>query len=436
MLNDSTGIHKDLLARHRAVLPSWMSLYYDEPISIVNGDGRYVWDAEGNQYLDFFGGILVTMSGYNIPEIIDAIKTQAEKMLHTSTLYLIESQIELAEKIAELSEIPNAKVFFTNSGSEANDAALMMASMHRGSNQILAMRGSYHGRSHSTIGVTGNRSWSPTQSSPFHTVYVHGSYPYRSPFSHLEEQRYIEAAVQDLRDLLSIAVSGPAACLIVEPIQGLSGFSTPPDGLFKAFKEVLDEEEILFISDEVQTGWGRTGEYFWGYQAHGITPDILTFAKGIGNGLAISGVVGKAELIDTISTNSISTFGGNPLATAGALANLDYALEHNLQSNAAKIGQQLMVGLTDLSRDLPAIGEVRGKGLMIGIEFVTPGTKNPDANISARVMEETKKRGLLVGKGGLYSNAIRIAPPLSLTKAEAMEGLQIMSNAIRHATSC
>ena len=429
------GIHEDLLARHREVLPSWMALYYDQPIAIVDGEGRYVWDAEGNRYLDFFAGILTTMSGYKVPEVVAAIKAQADKMLHTSTLYLIESQIELAERIADLSGIPDAKVFFTNSGTEANDAALMMATQYRGSNQVLAMRGGYHGKSHSAVAITGHRSWSPTQLSPFHTVYVHGGYPYRSPFGHLDDDAYIEAAKDDLRDLLQVAVSGEVACLIAEPIQGVGGFATPPDGLFGGLKEVLDEEGILFITDEVQTGWGRTGEHFWGYQAHGITPDLLTFAKGLGNGLAVAGVVGRREIIDCISANSISTFGGNPLATAGALANLDYVIEHDLQTNAAKVGQQLRTDIDHLREEIPSIGDVRGKGLMIGIEFVTPGTKDPDAALTARVMEEARAGGLLIGKGGLLGNVLRVAPPLSVTSDEAIEGFQKITDAMHRAAS-
>ena len=193
---------------------------------------------------------------------------------------------------------------------------------------------------------------------------------YRSPFGHLPDEEYIEACKEDLRDLLRIAVSGDVACLLAEPIQGVGGFATPPDGFFGGIKEVLDEEGILFISDEVQTGWGRTGDHFWGYQAHGITPDVLTFAKGLGNGVAVAGVVGRAEIIDSIHTNSISTFGGNPLATATALANLEYLLANDLQTNAAKVGQQLRTDFEHLQGEVPNIGDVRGKGLMIGVEFV------------------------------------------------------------------
>ena len=424
------GKHSELLSRHRAVLPTWMALYYQEPIAIVDGEGRRVVDAEGTEYLDFFGGILTTMSGYKIPEVVAAIQEQANKMLHTSTLYLIESQIELAEKIAQLSGIPDAKVFFTNSGTEANDAALMLATQYRRSNQVLAMRNSYHGKSHSAVAVTGNASWSATTLTPFHTTYVHSGYKYRSPFGHLPDDEFIAACRADLEDLLRIATAGDVACLIAEPIQGVGGFATPPDGFFGELKEVLDAHGILFISDEVQTGWGRTGEHFWGYQAHGITPDILTFAKGLGNGLSMAGVVAKAEIMDCLAANSISTFGGNPLATAGALANLNYVLEHDLQTNAYKVGQFLKDGLHRLADEVPNIGEVRGKGLMLGVEFVRPGTRDPDAATTGRVMEEAKAAGLLIGKGGLEGNVLRLAPPLSLTDEEAAEGLELLEQAV------
>ncbi len=410
-----------------------MALYYQEPIALVDGEGRRVIDAEGNEYLDFFGGILTTMSGYRVPEVVAAIKAQADRMLHTSTLYLIESQIELAEKIAALSGIPDAKVFFTNSGTEANDAALMLATQYRKSNQVLAIRGSYHGKSHSTVSITGQKSWSATSLSPFQVTYVHGGYKLRSPFGHLDDAEFIAACASDLRDLLAIATSGDVAAMIAEPIQGVGGFATPPDGFFGSMKEILDENGILFISDEVQTGWGRTGEHFWGYQAHGVTPDIVTFAKGLGNGLAMAGVIARTEIMDCLQANSISTFGGNPLATAGALANLEYVLEHDLQTNAHKVGNQLKNGIHHIADQVPEIVEVRGKGLMIGVEFATPDDLTPDTALTAAVMEAAKREGLLIGKGGLYGNTLRIAPPLSITEEEADEGLEKLKNAITRA---
>jgi 4-aminobutyrate aminotransferase len=423
------GKHDDLFKRHKAVLPAWIALYYQHPIAIVDGDGRRVIDAEGNEYLDFFGGILTTMTGYKIPSVVKAIQEQAEKMLHTSTLYLIEQQIQLAEKIAGLSKIPDAKVFFANSGSEANDTALMLATAFRGSNQVLALRNSYHGRSFSAVAITGIRSWSASNLSPFQVTYVHGGYKYRSPFGHLPDAEFTAACVADLEDMLQVATVGDVACLIAEPIQGVGGFVAPPDGFFGEMKKVLDRHGILFISDEVQTGWGRTGDHFWGIEAHGFVPDMMTFAKGLGNGMAIGGLVTRAEIMDSIDANSISTFGGNPLAMAGALANLEYLIAEDLQTNTQKVGQHLKSALEDLGERIDIIGEVRGKGLMLGVEMVKPGTREPNPQAASAVMEKARAYGLLVGKGGIYGNVFRLAPPLSLTQAEADEGYAIMERA-------
>ncbi|NKQ53868.1 aspartate aminotransferase family protein [Amycolatopsis sp. K13G38] len=421
----------DLLARHRAVMPNWLSLFYDRPIEIARGSGRRVTDAEGNTYLDFFAGILTNAIGYDVAEISDAIRAQVDTgVLHTSTLYLIRKQVELAEQIARLSGIPDAKVFFTNSGTEANETALMIATQYRRSNQILALRNSYHGRAFGTIAITGNRGWSASSLSPVKVSYVHGGYRYRDAFGSLSDADYIKACVADLRDVLQTATSGDVAALIAEPIQGVGGFNVPPDGLFGAFKEVLDSYGILLISDEVQTGWGRTGEHFWGIQAHGVTPDAMTFAKGLGNGLAIGGVVARGEIMDSITANSISTFGGNPVATAGAKATVDYLLDHDLQGNAAKLGTLLLAGLRDLAERHDIVGDVRGKGLMIGLELVASGGTDPSPSHAAAVMEETKARGLLVGKGGLHGNVIRLAPPMTLTDEEAREALDILGASI------
>ncbi|MBL8775807.1 MAG: aspartate aminotransferase family protein [Acidimicrobiales bacterium] len=425
--------HAELLARHNAVLPSWLALYYDEPIEIVSGEGRHVVDGEGNRYLDLFGGILTTMTGHGVPEVTRAIQEQAERMLHTSTLYLIRPMIELAEQIAELSGIPDPRVFFTTSGTEANEAALLAASSYRKSSQIIAVRNSYHGRSFATIGITGNRGWSPTSLTPFQVSYMASGYKFRSPFRHLDDDAFVDACAEDLRDLVATTTSGNVAALIAEPIQGVGGFAIPPAGFFSPVEKVCRENDILFISDEVQTGWGRTGEHFWGYQAHGVTPDLLTFAKGLGNGLTIAGVVGRAEVMDAVPANSISTFGGNPLSSAGALANLRHLLDHDLQGNAAAMGDRLLDGLAPLVARHPAIGEIRGRGLMIGLELVAADGFTPDADAANRVLEATKARRLLIGKGGLYGNCLRIAPPLSITAEECDEAVTLFSEAVDEA---
>ncbi|GAA1290020.1 aspartate aminotransferase family protein [Saccharothrix xinjiangensis] len=418
--------HEELLARHRAVMPDWMALYYDRPIEIASASGRRVTDGEGRTYLDFFAGILTNAIGYDIAEVSDAIRSQlATGVVHSSTLYLIRSQVELAERIAALSGIPDAKVFFTNSGTEANETALMLATRHRRSDQVLALRNSYHGRAFATVAITGNRAWSASSLSPVKVAWVQGGYRYRSPFKDLSDADYVKACVADLREVIATATAGDVACMVVEPIQGVGGFSSPPDGLFGAFKEVLDEHGILLISDEVQTGWGRTGEHFWGIGAHGVTPDAMTFAKGLGNGLAIGGVVARGEVMDCLTAHSLSTFGGNPLATTGALATLDYLLDHDLQANAAKLGDRLIDGLRRIAEDRPAVGDVRGKGLMVGVELVGPGDE-PDAAKAVAVLEGARERGLLVGKGGLHGNVIRLAPPMTVTEDEVEEALDTL----------
>src|SRR6266508_1805857 len=337
-----------LLSRHRSVMPSWLAIYYDEPIEIVRGKGRRVTDATGAEYLDFFAGILTNGIGYDIAEISDAIRSQVDTgILHTSTLYLLRQQVELAEKLARLSGIPDAKVFLTNSGTE----------------------------------------------------------------------------------VIETTTAGDVACLIAEPIQGVGGFSVPPPGLYAAFKEVLDEYGILFVSDEVQTAWGRTGAHFWGIGSHGVTPDAITFAKGLANGIAIGGVIARPDLMDCFQANSISTFGGNPIACTAANAALDYLLDHDLQGNAAQRGSELMSGLKAIASGHDVVGDVRGMGLMVGVEFVEPD-RTPSPAAAARLLEETKARGLLVGKGGLYGNVIRMSPPMTVTADEVAEALGILEESI------
>ncbi|MQA87053.1 MAG: aminotransferase class III-fold pyridoxal phosphate-dependent enzyme [Streptosporangiales bacterium] len=425
---------RQLIDRHRAVIPSWLTLYYDEPIELVGGEGRRVTDAEGRSYLDFFGGILTNMIGYGVPEVREALKAQLDSgIVHTSTLYLIRSQVDLAERIAELSGIPNARVFFTTSGTEANEAALLHACTARRSHQVIALRGSYHGRSFGAMGITGIRGWSASAFTPLNVRYLRGGDRLRGPYRGLSDADFIRAAADELREVIAAETSGDVAAFIAEPIQGVGGFVIPPDGYFAAVKEVLDDYGIHFISDEVQTGWGRTGEHFWGIQAHGVTPDFMTFAKGLGNGLTIGGVVGRAELMDKLPANSISTFGGNPLSTRAGVATLDYVLSHNLQRNALTVGRRLIDGIRRLGDKYDIVGDVRGKGLIVGVELVRPGGTEPNPPAAGVILEEAKRGGLLIGKGGMYGNALRIAPPLTLTAEEADEGLEILTEAFARA---
>jgi 4-aminobutyrate aminotransferase len=427
-----TGGMSELLERHRRVIPNWVALYYDEPLELTSGSGSRVTDSSGRSYLDFFCGILTNMLGYDVPEVREAVQRQLDSgIVHTSTLYLIRHQVELAEKLARLSGIENAKVFFTNSGTEANETALMLATVARKSNQVLALRNSYHGRSFGAVAITGNGAWKPSQLAPFNVHYLHGTDRQLPAFAGLDDEEYTAAAVADLRHVLSTATAGDVACLIAEPVQGVGGFTMPPDGLLGEYAAVLRERGVLYISDEVQTGWGRTGDHFWGFEAHGLTPDMITFAKGLGNGFAIGGVIARGDVMDGLPGNGISTFGGNPLSTAAANATLDYLLDHDLQHNAAQLGGMIIGGLRDVAAALPAVGEVRGKGLMFAIDMVDPATGAPSPALAARMLAETRERGLLIGKGGLYGHTLRMAPPMNVSEADAKEGLGILADALR-----
>lgn len=420
----------ELLERYRASLAPFLNPLHAEPISIERGEGSYVWDIEGNRYLDWFGGVLTTMIGHSIPEVVTAVQEQAAKVMHTSTLYLSEPMIAFAEDIAAISGIPDARVFFTASGTEANDTAIMMANTYRGSNEVLAIRNSYHGRSYSAQAITSHSSWSVASMSGLNVNFIQGGYRLRSPFREMTDDDYIDACVEDLVQMIDMGTAGEVAAMIAEPIQGVGGFATPPDGLFAAMGKELRERNILFISDEVQTGWGRTGEHFWGYQAHDIVPDMLTFAKGVGNGITLAGVVARAEIMESIKVLSFSTFGGNPLSCAAGRATLKYVRDNDLQANALAMGQRLTERLSPVVDQTDWIVELRGRGLMQALEIVHPGSIEPDAASTARLLDTAKDRGLLVGKGGLYGNVIRMAPMLAINETELDEGIDALIGAI------
>lgn len=421
--------HAELLARHRQVLPKWVALTYDDPIALVSGLGRHVVDAEGNTYLDFFGGILTTSIGHNIEEITAAIATQATRIIHSSTLYLIEEEIRLAEKIAEKSGVENARVFFTNSGSEANETALLLATASRRSSVVLALRNSYHGRSFATMAVTGNRSWSASTLSPLQVTFVDAG-GRGGPFGQLEGEELVAAVRKDAEYLFETALPGEPACLIFEPIQGVGGFIRPKAGVIQAIYEVAAAHGAFLISDEVQTGWGRTGAKYFGFELHGLHPEMITFAKGLANGLPIGGVVAPEAVMDSIGANSISTFGGNPLVAAAANATLDYIDNHDLPHHVERVGKQLQDGLDAIGNDIPAILEVRGQGLMLAMEFVDPSTSAPSVRFAMVALEALRSAGVLVGRGGLHGNVLRIAPPMSVTAAEVDDALDRFATAL------
>ena len=425
--------NSSLLERYLSSMAPYLKPLYKTPISIEHGQGSFVWDVEGNEYLDFFGGVLTTMIGHNNPAVTEAIQSQASKVLHTSTLYLSEPMIEFAEEISAASGIPNARVFFTASGSEANDTALLLATSFRNSNEILAVRNSYHGRTFATQAITGQSTWLSSRISGLSVNYVQGPYRLRSPFQDIPDEKLTEMCVADLQQLLDTTTTGNVACLIFEPIQGVGGYTVPPDGFYGEMQKVLSNYEALTISDEVQTGWGRTGDHFWGYQAHGFTPDMLTFAKGVGNGAAIAGVVARAEIMEKVTALSFSTFGGNPLSAAAGLATFRYVSQNNLQKNAKDMGSRLIKGLKNIGEATPWIGELRGRGLMIALEIVSgdgPAIE-PDPIKAGELLEACKDQGVLVGKAGVFGNVIRIAPMLTASAGEIDQGIEKISKAIQ-----
>jgi 4-aminobutyrate aminotransferase len=355
--------------------------------------------------------------------------------MHTSTLYLSPPMIEFGEMVCAASGIPDARVYFTPSGSEANDAALLLATNYRRSSQVLAVRNSYHGRGFATQAVTSHSVWRSTALSGLQVQFVQGGYRLRSPFRDLDDEAYVDACVSDLVQLLDMTSAGDVAAMIAEPIQGVGGFAAPPDGTFGRFAKELSNRGILFISDEVQTGWGRTGDHFWGYQAHDMVPDMLTFAKGVGNGITLAGVVARAEIMDSISVLNFSTFGGNPLSAAAGMATLRVVQHDGLQRNAKVMGERFAAAMRPVADATPWIAEMRGRGLMWAFEICQPDSIEPDKVRTADFHEASRRHGLLVGKGGLYGNVIRLAPMLNVTAEELDEGIAALQNAIRDVAS-
>jgi 4-aminobutyrate aminotransferase-like enzyme len=418
--------HADLVARQRESLFPSVGLFYEQPIELRSGEGLVVRDADDRDYLDFFGGIATVSSGHAIPEINNPVKAQLDRISHSSTLFLIRSQIELAERLREMTPDRLNKVFFTNSGTEANEAAFLITTLHRSSNELIALRHSYHGRSFATINASGQMPWRSSTLSPMQTHYVGNPYCYRCPWGKEYPSCDLFCA-KDVEAVIQTNTSGNPAAFIAEPIQGVGGFVTPPPEYFVRVGEILRRYGIPFIADEVQTAWGRIGVADFGFQAYGIEPDVVVFAKGLANGIPIGGVIATDELAHSIRSLSLSTFGGNPIATTAALANLNYIAYNNLRDNARDVGGYMQERLLDLAAKWPVIGDVRGLGLMIGVELVHDRqTKEPAADVVLRVQDEAKRRGLIVGRGGLHANTLRICPPLIASRSDVDQAVEIL----------
>lgn len=407
-------------------------LYYTEPLALDHGEGLYVWDVEGKRYLDFFGGILTTSIGHNSPRVVDAVREQAGKLIHSSTLYPNANHVELAEKMAEITPGRLQMSFFTNSGSEANETAIVAAQTYTDNREIVALRHAYSGRTSLTMSVTAHSTWKLGKSFSPDIKHAVNPYCYRCPLK-LRYPTCGVACAQDIEDVIRTMTSGRIAAFMAEPIQGVGGFITPPPEYFKIAVEIARHYGGIFICDEVQTGFGRTGTHWFGISHWEVEPEIMTMAKGIANGLPMGNTITEPQIAQAMAGKglSLSTFGGNPVSTAASLATIETLEEEAPPLAVAVLGNQLRLGLERLGDKYPLIGDVRGKGLMQGIEFVLDRqTKEPAPQAVAQLFEETRARGLLIGKGGLYGNVVRISPPLTASADQVDDALGILDHAL------
>jgi 4-aminobutyrate aminotransferase len=423
-----------ILANQEYLFPAVFH-YFKEPLVIERAKDQFVWDADGNQYLDFFGGILTVSVGHCNDQVNLKVRDQLDKLQHVSTVFATEPQAALAQKIASLTPGGLRKTFFTSSGTEANETAIMVARCFTGSSDIIALRHSYHGRSALAMGITGNSGWKVGPQLQAGIVYAHNAYCYRCPFG----QTYPDCGVrcaQDLEELIKTSTAGRVAGIIAEPIQGVGGFITPPKEYFKIVAEIVRKFGGVFISDEVQTGWGRTGDRWFGIEHWDVTPDIITSAKGLGNGFPIGITTTRPDIADSLKGLSISTFGGGPISTTAAKAVLDFIEQENLSANAASTGAYLRSRLEELQQKHSLIGEVRGMGLMQAIELVEDRrSKSPATQETLRLMEAARDQRILIGRGGLYGNVLRISPPLNIQKSDVDEFIQRLDVSFAHVTA-
>ncbi len=421
-----------LLAQKEYLFPAVFH-YFEEPLVVSHAKDQYVWDVDGKQYLDFFGGIVTVSVGHCNDYVNRKVHAQIDKLEHVSTVFANEPQVALAEKLAAISPGGNLrKSFFTNSGTEANETAILAARCYTGSTEIIALRHSYHGRSSATMGLTGQSQWKlgPPQAGVVHAV---NAYCYRCPFG-LEYPSCEVKCAQDMEQVIRTSTSGRIAALIAEPIQGVGGFIAPPKEYFKIVTDIVRRHGGLFIADEVQTAWGRTGGKWFGIEHWDVQPDMITSAKGLGNGLPIGVTVARPEVADAMKGVTISTFGGNPVVTTAAKAVIDFIEEQHLLSNTEEVGAYLKGRLLELQQKHPIIGDVRGMGLLLALELVEDRiSKTPATAATLRAIEAARENGILVGRGGLYGNVVRLSPPMNIGREDVDEFILRLDSSLRAA---
>ena len=407
-----------------------VTTYFKDPLVIDHAKGQYVWDLEGKQYLDFLGGIVTISVGHSNEKVTAKIKQQIDRVQHTSTLFPTEAMVALAEKVAQIAPGKLKKSYFSNSGTEANEVAIITARMYTGNYEILALRHGYSGHSHLAKSLTGLSTYRRAGVIPYGVVQAPGPYCYRCPYGLTYPSCDLHCA-KDIEEVIKTSTSGQVAGLIAETIQGLGGFIVPPPGYFKIVANIVRNYGGLFIADEVQAAWGRTGKKWWGIEHWEVEPDIITSAKGMANGVPIGLTLTRAEIADAYKGLTISTFGGNPVACVAAKATIDLIEEERLMDNAQEVGDYFHQGLEALKEKHALIGDVRGMGLMQGIELVKDRrTKEPATETTNLVMERARANGLLVGKGGLHGNVIRMSPPLNISKADVDQALAALDKSL------
>lgn len=407
------GPQKIIEKKQQYIMPC-LGHFYQEPMQIVRGSMQYLYDQSGKEYLDCFAGVSVINCGHCNPDITDKICQQVQTLQHVCNIYLTENFVNLAEELAKITPGDLQKSFFCSTGTEANEGSLLLASIYNNSSQFISLRNGLHGRTKLTMSMTGIGMWR-TDPNPVGGIhFAPNAYCYRCPLG--KTYPNCDCACADaVEDIIKTATGGKVAAFIAEPIQGNAGIIVPPANYFKRVKEILDHYGILFIADEVQTGFGRTGKMF-AIENFGVVPDIMSVAKALGNGTPISAFIASSKVADTYTKPGASTLGGNPVSSTAALATLNYLQSHDLPAKAVLRGNQLKQGLLALQKKYPQIGDVRGLGLMVGAEIVK-ADKSPDGDLVDRILETMKERGFIVGKNGVNRNVLAFQPPLVISEA-------------------
>ncbi len=404
--------------------------YYADPLVLVEGQGTRVIDSEGDEFLDFFSGILTTALGHCHPEVVERVREQLGTLGHISTLYLGENQVEMAKRLAAISPGRLSRSFFTNSGTEAVETAVMVACMYTGRSEVIALRHGYSGRSILATNLTAHAPWRPLASSIPGIKHVMAPYPYRCPFRSPCDESCIDKFGDDLEDAIQTTTSGKPAAFMAETIQGVAGYVVPPPGYFQRAAEIIHGYGGLFICDEVQAGFGRTGGKWFGIEHWDVEPDIMVMAKAIANGFPLGATITRDEIAEAWTAKTISTFGGNPVAMAAGIATNDVMVREDTPGRSAVRGGQFRRGLEALQQEHAWIGEVRGMGLMQALVLVEdPQTKEPSPKKGKLLLEATKEEGLLLGVGGLHGSVIRMGPSMLIGEDEIAEGLERLGRA-------